>query len=353
MLETMDPSITRPPTIEDIAKHIGVSKSAVSLALNNKPGISQKLRQTVLETAQEMGYSLPESRQQPKTLLRKSIAVVHQISEKPYTDIYGIFINFLNGIRTFTQQTNINLTVIGGYHKGDMMRLGDHILNDKNNPLDGLILMGTGVNRESQLLQKTIEKQIPLVVLSRNWPDLPVSTVGHHHQQQSQIALDHLIQLGHRKIAFLAGSEDQQYDWFDTRLSCYREKMAQINSDVGDTLIIFGEDGTQAVKQLMAKQPDVTAIFALHDRWAVEAMVGLKELGFKVPEDVSVIGLDNSEQVPEEYPELTTVGFPHFDVGYLAAELLYKQINNANIFYSNILVRSELIKRNSCCAIKK
>jgi DNA-binding LacI/PurR family transcriptional regulator len=349
----MAPSTIRPPTIEDIAKRIGVSKSAVSLALNNKPGISQKLRQAVLETAQEIGYSLPESRQQSQTLLRKSITAVHLIGEEPYTDIYGMFLKILNGIRTFTQQTNINLTVIGGYRKGNMLRIGEHILNDKNNPLDGLILMGAGVNRESQLLQQIIEKQIPLVVLNRNWPDLPISTVGHHHQQQAQIALDHLIQLGHRKIAFLAGHNDQQYEWFDIRLACYREKMAQINSGLGDKLVVFGEDGTQAVKQLMTIQPDVTAIFAIHDRWAVEAMVGLKELGLKIPEHVSIIGLDNSEPVPEGYPALTSVGFPHFDVGYLAAELLNKQMNNANIFYSNILVQSELIKRASCRVIKK
>lgn len=349
----MAPSIIRPPTIEDIARRIGVSKSAVSLALNNKPGISEKLRQTVLETAQEIGYLLPEGRQQSQTLIRKSITVVHQVGEEPYADIYGIFISILNGMRSFTQQANINLTAIGGYLKGDMARLGTHILNDENNPLEGLILMGAGVNRESQLLQQTIEKQIPLVVLSRNWPDLPISTVGQDHRQQSEIALDHLIQLGHRKIAFLAGKKGQQFDWFNTRLTCYQEKMAQINSDVGETLVVFDENGTEAVKQLMAKQPDVTAIFALHDRWAVEAMVGLKEMGLKIPKDVSIIGLDNSETVPEGYPELTTVGFPHFDVGYLAAELLYKQMNNASILYSNILVRSELIERDSCSAIKE
>jgi DNA-binding LacI/PurR family transcriptional regulator len=57
-------------------------------------------------------------------------------------------------------------------------------------------------------------------------------------------------------------------------------------------------------------------------------MIGLQELGLKVPEDISVIGLDNSEKVPEGFPELTTVGFPHFDVGYLAAELLCKQMSN-------------------------
>ncbi|KAA3655786.1 MAG: LacI family transcriptional regulator [Chloroflexi bacterium] len=349
----MADSPIRPPTIEDIAKRIGVSKSAVSLALNNKPGISQKLRQSILETAQEIGYSLPESRQQSSILQRKSIAVVHQIGEEPFNDIYGFFITILNGIRTFTQQANINLTVIGGYRKGDLNRLGEHILNDKNNPLDGLILMGPGVKRESQLLRQTIEKQVPLVVLSRNWPDMPISTVGQDHQQQSQIALDHLIELGHRKIAFLAGIKDQQYDWFDTRLKCYQEKMAQINSEEYDKIIIFDDDGTQAVKQLLAKQPDITAIFAIHDRLAVEVMVELKEHGVKVPEDISVIGLDDSEQIPEGCPELTTVGFPHFDVGYLATELLYKQMNNANIFYSNILVRSKLIKRSSCYALNK
>jgi DNA-binding LacI/PurR family transcriptional regulator len=99
----------------------------------------------------------------------------------------------------------------------------------------------------------------------------------------------------------------------------------------------------------MARRPDVTAIFAVHDAKAIEAMQGLRDMGLRVPEDVSVIGQDDARQSPEGYPALTTVRFSHMEVGYLAAELLLKQIENEEITRGNIWVRSHLVERESCC----
>ena len=335
-------------TMEDVARRVGVSKSTVSLVLNKKLGVSPETQRVVLQAAEELGYRLPERRPLKRPSESKTLTVVHYVGQEPYTEPYGLALDFLNGTRAFVRQANANLTVIAGYRKGDIGRLGTHLLNDENTPPDGLMLMGPGVHRDSQLLLQALERNIPLVVLSRNWLDLPVSTVGQDHCQQARIALDYLIRLGHRRIAFVAGEVDKQYDWFDWRLTCYRETMTQLNGEIDEKLIALGEDGISAVRTLMTRRPDVTAIFAIHDRRAVEVLQGLWEMGLHIPQDVSVIGQDDSEQVPEDYPALTTVGFPHFEVGYLAAELLLKQIENDKILYSNILVRSYLIERASC-----
>ena len=140
------------------------------------------IKETVLQAAEELGYSLPERRPLKKShSQQKNFTVVHQVGQEPYDNVYGLFSSRLQGIRTFAQQANINITAISGYRKGDLDRLETHILNDKNTPLDGLILMGAGVHRESELLRRAIDLKIPLVVLSRNWPRVNISTVSQDH----------------------------------------------------------------------------------------------------------------------------------------------------------------------------
>jgi LacI family transcriptional regulator len=338
-----------PPKMEDVARHAGVSKSTVSFVLNDKPGVSAEMKAAVLKAVEEVGYQLPERRPHHKPQhQQKNFTVVYQVGQEPYDKVYGLFANYLQGIRNFAQQANINITAISGYRKGDLARLETHILADKNTPLDGLILMGAGVYRDSQLLQRAVELQIPLVVLSRNWPDLSFSTVGQNHQQQAQIALDHLSQLGHRKIAFVANESDQEYEWFETRLACYRSTMQQLNQEINPAWIVLGKNGADATKQLLTQNPDITAIFAIHDGRALEVIQGTLDSGLNVPNDISIIGLDNSEDSLDGYPKLTTVSVPHFEVGYLATELLLKQIENVHLCSGNLIVRSRLIERESC-----
>lgn len=337
------------PTMADVARKAGVSKSTVSFVLNDKPGVSEEMKTTVLKAAKELGYRLPKRRplRKPQNQQR-NFTVIHHVGQETYDNVYGLFANYLQGIRNYAQQANINITAISSYRKGDLANLETHILTDKTTPSDGLILMGAGFNRNSQLLHRAIELKIPLVVLSRNWPDLPISSVSQNHHQQAQIALDHLAQLGHRKIAFLANERDQAYEWFDIRLSCYRQKMQQLNQTINEDWIMLGENGIDATKKLLTQQPEITAIFAIHDERAIQAIQGAVELGLNVPKDVSIIGLDGFEDVPPGFPILTTVRVPHFEMGYLAAELLLKQIGNENLSHGNLIVRSHLITGDSC-----
>ena len=334
------------PTMEDVARRAGVSKATVSLVLNNKPGISTEVQATVLKAAEELHYRVPVRRSSKKRPAeQKNFTVVHLVGQEPHIDIHGPFLRYLQGIRAFTLQANINLTAIGGYRKGDLVQMEAQILDES---LDGLILMGSGVHRESKLLRRAIELQVPLVVLARNWPDLPISTVGQNHFQQAQIALNHLVDLGHRKIAFLANEADQEYEWFDIRLECYQAKMREISGKEDEGFVVVGRDCADAAGQLLTQSPEVTAIFAIYDGRAVETIKGLVEMGIKIPEDVSIIGLDNAEDVPEGYPGLTTVGVPHVEAGYLAAELLMKQIENDSLSHANFTVCSTLVERDSC-----
>jgi LacI family transcriptional regulator len=347
------------PTMDDVARRAGVSKSTVSMVLNDKAGVTLDTKDAVFQAVKELGYTLPARRplrnpQKNNVLPKlKNFVVVHHVGHEPFDSIYGIFFNYLQGIQAFAKEAYINITPIGGYRKGDLNHLETSILNNQTMPVDGLMLMGKGIRRDSQLVHRVLELQFPLVVLSRNWPDLPVSTVSQDHRQQAQIALDYLIQLGHRQIAFVAKEGEQEYEWYAPRLSIYRSKMKELNQEVDEDLIVRGKDVADAVKELLTRKPGITAVLALHDQRAIQVMMGLLELGLEVPKDISVIGLDDSEVPPVGFPRLTTVGFSHFDIGYLSAELLLKQIESDNLCFGKLSTRCYLVERDSCAKPKE
>ena len=309
-----------------------------------------EVRQAVIEAAEELGYRLPERRSARETSTSKSITVVHFADPVPsYSGEVGyLFTNYLDGIRDYCQGRNINWAFIANYAERDDRPLGYHLLADATLPRDGLILIGLSNGHESWLVRRLIADRTPTVVLSRNWPDLPISTVSQDHREQAHIAMDYLIGLGHERIAFIAGERDRHYDWFDWRLDCYRRAMNNLSGRTGEELIVVAKDGAEAAKTLMVRRPDVTAICAIYDDRAVEVMCGLSELGLSIPEDVSVIGLDNTCSSPEGYPELTTVGFPGKKLGSLGAEMLLKQMDDDEFRYSHIVVSSYLVERQSC-----
>jgi LacI family transcriptional regulator len=340
-------------TMADVAQRAGTSVSTVSLVLNNKPGVSSEVRQAVVEAAEELGYRLPERRSTRETPTSKTITVVHFADPVPsYSGEVGyLFTNYLDGIRDYCQGRNINWAFIANYAERDDRPLGYHLLGDATLPRDGLILIGLSHGHDSWLLQRLIADGTPAVVLSRNWPDLPISTVSQDHWEQARIAMDHLIGLGHKRIAFIAGERDRYYDWFNWRLDCYRQAMMDLNGCADEDLIVVAKDGAEAVKALMTRRPDATAICAIYDDRAVEVMCGLCELGLHIPEDVSVIGLDNTCTSPEGCPELTSVGFPGRKLGSLGAEVLLKQMHDDEFRYAHIVVGSYLVERQSCAKL--
>lgn len=347
------PFTPMPPTLEDVAKQAGVAKSTVSLALNDKPGISAALKQTVLQAAATVGYRHAKPRAQAQVVANRTIAVVHSEPDQKPTgrlEPTGLYLRYLNGIRAFAQTAQLNLTVLADYRADDPQQLAFHLLHHQEQAFDGYILMGWSARQDHQLVQQIIQNHIPAVALSRYWPDLPVSTVGPNYYQQVLLAIEHLVQLGHRQIAFLARSDDQRFDWYRLRLVAYQTALRQLLGRVDEELIELGNTGQAAVQVLLQRRPDVTAIFAVNDDVAIEVIQGLHALGRQVPQTMSVIGQDDMALFVQPELALTTVGFSHFDVGYLAANLLRQQIETAALSYGNLWVRSYLVERASCAA---
>ena len=347
------------PTLDDIAKLADVSKSTVSLVLNDKPGVSAELKQTVLRAATELGYRTAQTRSaqrgSPRNQANKattySIAVVHAQSSHKAASTYeptDLYLNYLKGIRAFAQASNLNLTVLTGYNEEDARQLAFHLLHNSTPAFDGLLLMGGSAQQNRQLISQILENGLPTVALSRAWPDLPISTVGPDYRQQVRLALDYLAGLGHRHIAFIASEDDQRFDWYRWRLDAYREAIYRHNGTVDEELIVMGDTGAAATQILLQQRPDTTAIFAINDERALEAWAGLQQNKYQVPQDISLIGQDNVIELMGHHPKLTTVSFPHVDVGYLATELLVKQMGSPQISHCNCWVQCSLVVRASC-----
>jgi LacI family transcriptional regulator len=334
--------------MDDVARRVGVAKSTVSLALNGKPGVSAELRAAIFQAAEELGYSLPQARPPKRATPHRTFAVVYHVVEETEAEPAGVALGYLNGIQAYARQNQISLTVLTSYPGGGVQRFSLQFLDQADPAPEGLIVMGAGLTRESAFIRWAERHAVPVVAVSRNWLDVPISTVSQDHAQQARIALDHLAHLGHTRIGFIARRVDRDCDWFAIRLRCHQEALERAGVALDGSLVSIGEDGGAALKALLARQPDVTAVFAIYDRVAVEALQATTALGLEVPRDLSIIGLDNVESPPAGYPRLTTVGFSHYQAGHSAAKLLAEQIEQPALSYGRIVLRSELIERESC-----
>jgi LacI family transcriptional regulator len=328
--------------MQDVASRAGVSVSTVSIVLNDKPGVSQQTRVTVLRAARELDYRLPAQR-----LPASTMAVVHYASPDapPDAEATGLPPRYLAGIQEYAGEHGISLTVLTGYREGDPLHIGREILEGDGARFDGLILIMCP-SRESRTLQRAVAEGIPTVAISRDWPNLPISTVGQDHGQQARLALEHLVALGHRRIGFLAASGDLSYDWYQVRLDAYRRTVEPLGWWSED-LVAVGDDPGAAALALLERRPDATALFAVSDPNACSAMRALTRSGISVPDDISVTGLDDSLAAPAGCPGLTSVAFPHQRAGYLAAKVLHEHLADDELAYSRVYLNSWLVRRGS------
>jgi LacI family transcriptional regulator len=331
----------------DVAKRAGVSKSTVSLVLNNKPTVSPALRQAVLKAATDLDYRLPTRRSVHRSAGTKSIVAVHYERHDLEPQFTSILLDYVAGIQSFARDREVHLTFVTDRVEEEH-QLGYELVRGGHLTFDGAILMGWSARRNGKLLHLLLEQGLPVVALSRDWPELPISTVGQDHRQQACTALDHLIGLGHQQIAFVASKYDEQEEWFEWRRACYERKMSELCGGVDRELIVVTDDCACGACALLRRRRDVTALFCVTDPDALAVVSGAQGAGYAVPGDVSVIGLDGATTKLADCPQLTTVAWPHFQAGYLAGEALLQQIENGAIWFTKIVLRSELIEGETC-----
>ncbi|MEM1054738.1 MAG: LacI family DNA-binding transcriptional regulator [Bacteroidota bacterium] len=325
------------PTIRDVAKRAGVSISTVSRVLNGSASVHEEKKARVRAAADELGY-----RPNPAalSLLGQRVGGVGVLL--PY--IAGdIFSEFLSGIDRITSQQGRFLMVSSSHRNDAEFRA---VLRGLERRVDGLIVMSTEFPAET--VRAWLPADLPLVFANTEVHDPEITAVNADNRGGAFRMTEHLVERGHRQIAFLKGP-DGTYD-AEERLTGFREGLAAHGLEPVlelpcDFTLECGEDTVPAI---LAADPRPTAVFAANDDSAFGLLTGLREAGLRVPEDIAIAGVDDSKFSQLAIPSLTTVRMPMRQMGRTAIERLLAEIDGTNGGSHGLTVLpTELVLRQS------
>ncbi|WP_067842602.1 LacI family DNA-binding transcriptional regulator [Amphibacillus sediminis] len=326
-------------TIYDIAKRSGYSITTVSKVLNNYKNVSEKAKRAVLEAVEELGYTPNSSARTLATNKSWMIGVV--FAEHLGVGIaHPFFSEVIEGFKKHVELYNYDLLFVSR-HMGMQRETYKHL---KHRGVDGVIVVQSF--GDDFIGQE--ESPIPAVYI-----DLPLETPGSVYSDNrhgAQLAVDYLVELGHRKIAHIMG-EQTSFAGIE-RAKGFKKAMANHGLDLPEHYLVNGgffsyEGGREAMIRLLALQDRPTAVVVAGDNMALGAMKVIKEAGLSVPGDISLIGFDDIAIAKHVDPPLTTIRQDKELIGRQAAIMLLNQINGDDSGMTKV-VPVQLIKRESC-----
>lgn len=323
-------------TIKDIAEKLNIAPSTVSKGLNDAQDISPELKQLVLDTAIEMGYVTKRMKRETRKHL--CIFVENMLYEQANDFGFDIILGFKQG----AVRDNWEVDIVPVTQEMQQKNPYDRYM--RKHKYHGGFLMGFAL--KDPWMKNLSTTTIPTVLLdnyiSRN---NNVAYIGTDSFEGIDLAIDHLVGLGHKKIALLNGSKDSMIT--SARTDAFVSSMQSHNLSIDEDMIIYGyyveESAKYHTEGLLDK--GATAIICGNDLLAIGVFKECIRLNVMVPEDVSVIGFDNIPDAADIKPGLTTIGQDRLNLGKNAYAALYWLI--ANVPISRSLLRPQLIIRQS------
>jgi len=335
-------------TIYDVAKKAGVSIATVSRVLNNSNVVSEKTRQRVKRAIEELNYTPNVI---ASALTKKSTLTLGLL----IPDISNPFSSELSrGVEDASNDFGFNTVICNTDYCPEKETTYISLLRQKS--VDGFIISTADYNDENVI--ELLKDDVPLVLLGRDIEETegyPIDIVGSDNIKGGYIATKHLIDLGHKKIACLLGPPRIKVNL--EREIGYLRAMEEANLKVYKNLVGYGdfklEFGYKKTLEFFKGPLKPTAIFAANDLTALGAIRAIKELGLSVPEDVSVVGYDNTILAEMTDPPLTTVSQQMRKMGYLATELLIKRIKGERTPGKRVICETDLVIRKSTATCKE
>lgn len=305
-------------SLKQLAKHLGLSPTTLSIVLNESPkadAIPEETKARIFEAARKLNYRpnyLARSFRVQKT---DTIGVI--VPE--LSDGYSAMV--LNGVEAALSGAGYFYLTASHLHRTDRLEKLPQMLLERQ--VEGIIAVDTPIR---------FEPLIPVVNVSGHEQIRGVTNVVLNHSHAAELGIGHLYNLGHRRIAVIKGQEfssDTAERW-ETILEAARKRDIPIDPRL--TVQLEGDSpspevGYAAMKTLLARGEDFTAVFAFNDISAIGAIRALEEMGLRVPADVSVLGFDDIYAAAFHNPALTTIRQPLFEMGRLAAETLLRQLS--------------------------
>lgn len=327
-------------TIYDIAKHSGYSIATVSKALNNK-NVSEKARLKIMDAVDELHYTPNSSARTLATNKSWMIGIVFD-ENLGFGLAHPFFSQVIEGFKKHVELYNYDLLFVSR-HMGLQQETYKHLLH---RGVDGIAVIqsfGDDELRKSNL-------SIPTVYIDR--PTNEPGSVYSDNRTGSRLAVNHLVDNGHTKIAHIMG--DQTTYAGIERAAGFRDAMKAKGIDVREDYMVSGgyysqAGGREAMIRLLALEDRPTAVYAAGDEMAIAAIRVIKESGLRVPEDISVIGFDDIKLAQHIDPPLTTVRQDKELIGQQAAIMLLDKINNKEEMTNDVkkMVPVSLVKRQS------
>lgn len=339
----------RRPTINDIARITGYSKTAVSFAFNEPTRIGKKACEQILAAAAQIGY-IPDPMARNFSLRRhQSIGfllpqIIHYSLRNPY------MMQVIQGIGSVCQKYGYTLTLIPPLNES----ITDAV---RNAAVDGLITMGMKV--EMEIVDIMRQRKLPFVTIDGT-PSPTMPSVNINDEQAAYDLMRQVLAQGHRDIVIISLPDDAfatvQTD--DTSVPTLRKRgydralqevgltleSSSITTMVSDCTL---EDGKHAGHLISKLKTHPTAIVAMSDIVAIGCILYLDEHGYDIPGDISIVGFDNIQESTLVTPRLTTVDQPAADKGYMAAEVLFRMINGETCEDTRMIIPYRMIMRNS------
>jgi LacI family transcriptional regulator len=321
-----------------VAQHVGLTPGTVSAVLNDAPSarsIPQKTKNRIHAAAKELEY---RPNFFARSLRNKRTFMIGVIAEE-IGDSYGSLV--ISGIEEFLREKDYFFLTVVHRHNPELLERYSQLLMQRG--VEGFITVD---------MQLTGALSLPTVAVPghKHFPGVTNIVLDHHHA--AHVALNHLLQLGHKNIAFMKGqafSSDSAHRW---QAICQVAEELKIKIRPELTVQIDIDDPTPQLgypfaKQLLERRVPFTALFAYNDISALGAIRAFQEAGLRVPQDISVVGFDDIQGAAYSVPSLTTVRQPLADMGRLAAETLLARIEGAKDSPAEIPIEPKLVVRQS------
>ncbi|WP_096152926.1 MULTISPECIES: catabolite control protein A [Bacillus] len=327
-------------TIYDVAREANVSMATVSRVVNGNPNVKPTTRKKVLEAIERLGY--------------RPNAVARGLASKKTTtvgviipDISSIFYSELaRGIEDIATMYKYNIILSNSDQNADKEL---HLLNTMlGKQVDGIVFMSGNITEE--LAAEFERSPVPIVLAASVVEDNKVPSVTVDYEQASYDAVTMLMESGHKQIAFVSGPFEEPINK-EMKLAGYKRALAGAEIEYNEAFILEGDytydSGIEAVEKLLESEDKPTAIYVATDEMALGVIHGAQDRGLVIPDDLDVIGFDNTRLALMVRPQLTTVVQPMYDIGAVAMRLLTKFMNKEQVEDHTVVLPHRIEKRHS------
>lgn len=336
-------------TINDVAKEAGVSITTVSRVLNNNYPVKEETRIKIEKAIEKLNYK-PNAA--ARSLITKKTSIIGVIVPGITNLFFPTIVEAVEDIAK-ANGYSISLGNTGGDPKEEVKLIEDL----KSRQVDGIIAIDPSIDNLQKGYYDKLSKLVPLIIVSGAPSGERCSFVCYDEEVGTIEAFNYLLELGHEKIAFIRGHKSFSYD---IKEKIYRSILKNkglsyikvLNVGRGNSIEVV-EKTENEMKELLLSESRPTAVFACNDLMAIGAMNACNKLNLKVPEDLSVLGFDNTLFSNLAHPKLTTVDLNMQEIGHRAALELIDILENSSQSRKKIILDTKLIIRESCTALKK